>query len=282
MTTESVGAEGAPMDDAAMFDALASGQDLPEESAEVVAEAPQPEPEAVEQVQEQPPQVVEPPQQDHRVPLRELLDEREKRQAFEREVAALRKQVEGLQPKQPEDPPDMYVDNDAWFGHKADPLVKQLMSERAARFELARDVAAARYGDETVKAAEQAFDELAAKNAIDPTDYNRIKASANPFRAAVEWHKRQSILKEIGDDPSAYQERLLSDPAFLAKATERARAAAQQNPSVVNLPNSQRATTSLPSVSKMGAAAPIGRQGVDDMDDAALWDTLARPAARKK
>jgi hypothetical protein len=283
MTTENVGAESAPMDDAALFDALASGQDLPDDPIQEAAVAEQQEPEAV---QAETVKQSEAPKEEHRVPLREHLEEREKRQAYEREarerareVEELRRQIEAI--KNPKQSPDFWEQPETSIEHRIDerlnPVAHALVQQQE-RF--SKMLAVEKFGAEAV---DSAFNELSTRLRSDPSaayDYQRIMASEHPYAELVSWHRKQSLLKEIGTDPEAYKEKLLSDQTFLAKALERANAAARGKAPVVSLPNSQR--TSLPSVSKMGAAEPIGKTRIDDdLSDEELWDTYSRPAGKR-
>lgn len=282
MTIENNG--GDALDDAALFDSLAAGNEPAEAASEPVAEAPAEAPVA------EAPAVAETPaatpavaqQEAHRVPLRELLDERDKRQALERQIEELRRQV----PKPEAAPaPDFWeAPQDAVQRQIAEAITpfQQAMIAQQEMFSRAR--AEDKYGAEAVDAA---FKELAGRfERRDPSalhDRQRLMASAHPYGALVEWHKQQVALKEIGTDPIAYrqqlEERLLSDPAFVAKAVEKARASASAAP-VVDLKTSRQ--TSLPSVSKMGAAAPIGKAVVeDDLSDEDLYEHFAAKPQRR-
>ena len=79
----------------------------------------------------------------------------------------------------------------------------------------------------------------------------RIYASADPGEALVSWHKRNETLREVGDDPAAYRERLanetrealMKDPEFRRELLEGMRAEANgsnggQQRTVTRLPQS--------------------------------------------
>jgi hypothetical protein len=276
-------------DDDALFDALASGGEPPQETQEQ-SEA-QSETVEDQQAEEAPaaqqPVAQEQPQETHRVPLRELLDERERRQAAERQFEELRRQFEMVRKQQEEAAkkaqpvPEFWEKPEDSVRHQIQQEISPLR-EMQAQFEQAlaaqreqfsRMQAVSQHGEQAVN---DAFSELAKRVQSDPSaryDYQRIMESPHPYGALVEWHKREQAVKEFGSDPNAYREKLsaslLDDPAFLAKALERAQAqarGAQQAPMVTR--------KSLPSVSKMGAAAPLTSQ-VDDLDDDALFEKLA-------
>jgi hypothetical protein len=292
MTTEIEGGSFANLeDDDAMFEALANGGEIPtegetqEQGDPLPAEAEQPKAEEAPAVQQ--PAAQEQPQETHRVPLRELLDERERRQAAERQFEELRRQFEETRRKQEEAAkkqpvPEFWEKPEDSIQYRIQQEISPLR-EMQAQFEQAlaaqreqfsRMQAASQHGEQAVN---DAYAELSQRMKSDPSaryDYQRIMESPHPYGALVEWHKREQAMKEFGSDPNAYREKLsaslLDDPAFLAKALERAQAQARgaQQPPVVTR------TKSLPSVSKMGAAAPLTQQG-DDLDDDALFERLA-------
>lgn len=270
----------ADMDDAALFESVVSGAASEEQASEPAAEAApeaQPrdesgkfapkakgEPAAQPEAQSQEREPAIPP---HR--LREEAEarraEKERADRLEMEVAQMRQflmQQRAHQPQaqQPQEPPDIFTDPEAWFQYKRDqeiaPVIQQI---QAARLEDARAVASVVYGDDTVKAAEQAFNELAKRGGVDPVEYQRIQSSPNPFRAAVEWHKRNSILSEIGNDPSAYRERIKAE--ILA---ELGGAQSQQQPpaNVVKIP---------PSLNRATSAAPANQGAEQVLSDADLF-----------
>ncbi|WP_262268624.1 hypothetical protein [Microvirga yunnanensis] len=244
MTTDDSRGAPAPLDDDALFDAITAGDTLP---ALGDAEAVPPEPAA-------PPASEPAPQPAHHVPLSELLNEREKRQALERELADIRR-------------------------HEVEPVLAPVQTIVMG---LTREVAELRYSRDEVAEAERAFNEAAESGRLDPALHHRINTSANPFASAVEWHRQQKVLSEVGGDIAAFRQRereaALNDPEFLRAALERARAQAQPAP-VVHRPGSPQPAATLPSVSRMGAAAPISQTQPDMAADDTLWDEVT---ARRK
>lgn len=251
-------------DDAKLFDEVLSGQperDEPEPAPEPPQAAPEPSPEpAPAPAAAEPARPSEPPQPGQEpvvrhVPLRELLDERERRQAAERRAEdrdrvlrdLLAKQQQGEQQPAIWDDPDRYVDRR--LDQRVAPVMDRLtqtvlaLSERQARKEHGNVV-------------DKALDAMnAAYHGGDPeaqAAYSRIMNSPDPYGDLVVWHKRTEVIR----DPNAYRQRtadeLLKDPAFLQRAIEAHRAAASTNP-VTSRPN---AAASLPSVSRVGTPAP--------------------------
>ena len=98
-----------------------------------------------------------------------------------------------------------------------------------------------------------------------------MQTSRDPGKTLLEWHRQNKTMQEVGNDLTAFrqreQERLLSDPAFLAKAIEKARASAQPSPgarpaSAVNLPPSLTRATN--------ASADLAADD-NDLSDEGLW-----------
>lgn len=199
-----------------------------------------------------------------------------------RELEQLLQQIQRSQ--QPQQQPQNLVD--ALFGDKPEEAIGQVVSpilqpfqkmaveakQRADRLE-----AAFQYSREDVEAAEKAFNEAAASGQMDRNEWARIQNSPNPFAAAVEWHKRNTVLSEVGTDPNAWLEKKLeerlNDPAFLAKAIERVRGgqapqAGGSAPSTV--------TRLPPSLNRAAGSAPRGSDDIDDSDRGLLKSFLPR------
>ena len=124
-----------------------------EQVAETVEEAPEPQPEQTPRDEQgrfapkaQPEEDGAPPAPEPdapHVPVAALKDERAKRQALEAEMAALRKQIEAQQPKEPPPPPpSVWEDEQGFGGHIVNTAVQEAtthaylnMSEMMARRE---------------------------------------------------------------------------------------------------------------------------------------------------
>jgi hypothetical protein len=249
------------------------------------------------QAQEQP-QVAQPSQapspadnvqpQDHRVPLRELLDEREKRQQAAADAATLRQQVEYMshllgqmqqpqppRPGQPQqaEPVDIFSNPDAYLDQRINPYVKQfsdaLMQIKEGN---SRIMAIEKYGQEAV---DTAYAEIAKLRMSGQGlhDYERIMASPHPYGELVQWHKERNNLKMVGSDPNAWLEQQiaerLKDPTFRAKAIELERAQQQQPSNGSGRPAAQNIQLP-PSLSKTPAAMGVMEDEATDQSDAAL------------
>lgn len=203
-----------------------------------------------------------------RVPLAELLAEREKRQRYEAQVAEFQRQFEQLQQQREQQaPPDLFVDPENYLRHQMQPYERQMQQMRAemhhAMMHNARMAAAATLGADKVKDAEEAYNRAVNDRTIDSATAHRINASPNPFEAAVEWRRQQLVLQEVGSDPAAYRrwvlDEALKDPAYLARAMDAHRQ--------MTHPAGSR-PLSLPSANRASAAPGSDDDGPADAVDA--------------
>lgn len=127
-------------------------------------------------------------------------------------------------------------------------------------------VASTTHGADKVDAAERAFLEARANESLDPVDYERVVQSPNRYDAVVQWHKRQTVLSSVGDDPAAWFEKQLeqrlADPKFQASLLEKVRGSAATRPSETRLP---------PSLSRTTSAASNGGGGIGDLSNQSLF-----------
>ncbi len=111
----------------------------------------------------------------------------------------------------------------------------------------------------------------AAQKLIDPALKARMQQSRDPGETLIQWHREQKTRAEVGDDLNAFrqreQERLLSDPAFLAKAIEKARGQAQQPAARQGAP----AVSLPPSLTRATNASAATSADDDDISDDGLW-----------
>lgn len=138
-----------------------------------------------------------------RVPITALLDEREKRQATERELQELRRwkeQLEAQQRQQQIKTPDIYEDPEGFIRQTQATMQQALWNER---LNMSEAIARTQYGDETVETARNAFAQAVQSS---PALYAEMRQHPNPYAYVVNWHKRQSILSEIGNDPDKWRE----------------------------------------------------------------------------
>ncbi len=199
---------------------------------------------------------------DHRIPLTELLNEREKRQNAERERQAYEQQLIQLQQQlqqyqQPKEPIDIFADPQAYTQS-----IEQTMTERMRAMEgnFSLRLAAYKHGDTFT----EAFQDVMARPITDPMRQQVIN-SPDPGETLVQLYQRERTIKEVGTDPIAYKSKVLQealkDPEFLAKALQSARQTAGAQPTATNkidLP---------PSLNKVAAA----HSGGDDASDRGVY-----------
>jgi hypothetical protein len=111
----------------------------------------------------------------------------------------------------------------------------------------------------------------AAQKAVDPALRALMQQSRDPGETLIQWHREQKTKAEVGNDLAAFrqreQERLLSDPAFLAKAIEKARAAAQP----AAQPGTRPAVSLPPSLTRATNASGEASADDNDTSDEGLW-----------
>jgi hypothetical protein len=179
--------------------------DFLDETAEAAPE-PETEPAQVEATGEPeaaPPTATE--EKPQTIPITALLDEREKRQEAMRQAEEARKELEAMRrqiaaAQQPQKRPDWFEKPDEAIRYAVAPLKAQMLNDRLDTSEM---LAEDKYGAETVTAAKQAFLEAAQQ---DPGLHHRVLQSRHPYDEVVKWHKRQSVMSQIGDDPEAWIE----------------------------------------------------------------------------
>jgi hypothetical protein len=229
----------------------------------------------------------QPTPQPHVVPLSELLSTRERAQTAERERDELRRALETIQRHQqaaqarPAEPPDMFADPQAFTQHLQHTF-QEGMRQVALDFDLR--LAETKHG-ETFQKAWEAF-LGAVGTGQNPQLYHQVMTARSPGEEIVSWFRRDQVLREVGNDPAAYRQKLadelLNDQGFVAKAIERVRA--QANGGQPQGQSSQNVTR-LPSLSRQTAAAPARTADDGDDSDDAVWeatrDARGRFAARE-
>lgn len=277
-----------PDDDEALFNAV-SGDEPPVKQEVKPEAAPAVVPSSAEPKVETP--AAEPAKERqepelHRVPLRELLDEREKRQKIEREAEELRRykaEQERIaqRPAERVDPfanPDGFVDSiEGRFN-----TFQQELEARDARImaQIAERDTIREYGKDKID-TELAY--LGKLKERDPAVEFEIRAivqrdPVDGLRNVMRYAAQRRQLEEVGPDIGAYKQRLLeeslNDPAFLAKAIEKAKSSA----AVTTTANVRPAPAQLPSVNRSTAAA-------SNASEAAEWESdgeLLRSALRRQ
>lgn len=187
------------------LDFLDKAEDEPE-AVDAVEEQPEPienpEPEPVEAEGEKPEDPAPPAESkeaDKSIPLTALLDERERRQALQRELDDLRrwKQQQEAAKEAPK-APDFYESPDDRLQYERSQFQQMLM---ATKMQQSQFLASREYGEETVNEALAWFDRH-------PQLSHQFVNHPSPMHAAVEFYKRQKVAEEIGTDPDGYRQKL--------------------------------------------------------------------------
>jgi hypothetical protein len=263
-----------------------TGEALFEEGVEpeIVAEVPEAEAKADEALGEEAPQEEPEDKGDHRIPLRELLDEREKRQQIQAQFEAMQQQVSWQQQQQEAqaqqqqaeanqemvdifENPEFYQQAIQQMPQYVNQMVNRQMS--MLRHEMTGNMSLALAKQADPETFDKAWETLASRCQQGDNSWRQhILQSADPGGTLVGLYKQSSVVETVGDDPDAYlQAKLdekLNDPEFLAIALERARGVASAQPN--------RKVKYPTSVSKGGSG---GAGQVTGMSDGELWeDTL--------
>lgn len=258
-------------------DPVATEESDEAEVEEVVSERPRDElgrftAKEVQEVAPEPQPVIEEPRHEqHRIPLVELLNEREKRQAEQRRAEALAQEIaelrQKMQPQQQQQIPDQFAspeDYNAYWENRLQQQQYQFQQAiRATQAENSLARAHEKYGEVFERGYEAVLERA---NQGDRHAAQMIANSPNPGEAIVQWYRREDTLQKVGTDPEAYTKKVLEDalknPEFLAKAIEAAKGVAQAQPSQqIKLP---------PSLNKAPSASTRSND-VDPLSDSALF-----------
>lgn len=188
--------------------------------------------------------------------MQELANERAARAELERRLAALEKPA---QPKAEVQKPDPLLDPEGYEAYLEKRFEERLLNERR---ESSLQQAHRTYKGEF----EEAY--AAAQKQVDPVLRTLMQNSRDPGETLIQWHREQKTKAEVGNDPNAWLEKKLeerlNDPAFLAKAMERARGVA--SPQTNGKPNVQL-PPSLNNASRANASL-VSSDDNDDSDEA--------------
>lgn len=204
--------------------------------------APQPAPEPQGVIEGAPPAPVV--EEQRHVPISAILDEREKRQQYQREAEELRRWKAEREAQEQTKPKDFYEDPDGYLRNVQQQQQHAIWNERLNMSEM---MAVNKHGDETVTQAADAFKQAAAKN---PALVHEFTQQRDPYGFVVQWHKRNAALTEIGEDPAAYKERIRTELMAELQAQQPAPAVQQSAP---RIPGS---LSQAPSAGKSQQAAP--------------------------
>jgi hypothetical protein len=261
-------------------DALAGADDTTLFNDAVSGSAVAPEPEIVAPVIPAEP-VVPVQQTEPAIPPGVLREANERARAAERRAADLEARFAAFERQQPKPEPrpraDVFENPSAFVQEEVSPHLSQLQAELIRnREEMSQFRAEQKHGEEKVQAAFTWVKEgLASRDPEIIQTYQRAMQSAHPYDVITRAHLQRQTISEIGDDLPSYRNRVLEeamkDPAFQAKVLEATRQQAQQSGQTIARP-----VSSLPSLTRVGAAAlPTAQQ--DDRSDAELFaDATAR------
>jgi hypothetical protein len=195
--------------------------------------------------------------EDHRVPLREMLDERERRQRVEAEYNQLLQQVQ--QQQKPQGPETIFDAPDEYLNQRViAPLRQEMQMEMMRRTDMqSREFANVQFGEQAVNAA---LADIARIRQTPQGDFvfRQIMSAGHPYGELVKWHNQARAQQAIGRDPQAWlrqqQQAWFNDPKVqqaMAQHLRQQYAQQQQkngsgNPPNVSLPPS---LSSVPSTS---------------------------------
>lgn len=250
MTEEKLAFLDQPRDDAGRF----ASKSEDSQPAPVTPEPPVSEPPASQQpVQEAPaeptlsqPSVapVQPPP--GYIPIAAVLDEREKRQKFERELEEYKRREAEAQRKPPQ-PLDPIADPEA-FERQLNERIEKVRWDAITNASL---VAAVRHhGQEKVKAAEEWLQQELQQN---PALWQTIQRQPDPYDFVVSQHQRTLRLQKIGDeDPEAWAQKWAEANGYVKANQQQPQVAGGAAPS----PQPTLPRPSLASATSAGGKAP--------------------------
>lgn len=210
---------------------------------------------------------------DHRVPLNELLNEREKRQKLEAQMEAMQAHWEAQQQQQQGDQqwPDIFENPEYYQQYMAGLAQQQQQYAQQVQQQVNQQLAMARMeflGEISLRNAktrdpetyQAAWNELTQRvEAGDPTWRTQVLQSDDPGETLLNLYKSSNVTKEVGTDPEAYFqkriEELKNDPQALAQLL-----GTPKGPNI-DLP---------PSLTKAGG----GGQAVPSISGRDLWDDI--------
>lgn len=163
-----------------------------EPAAEPVAAEPTPEPEPANPLVAP---VVDLKPEPGFVPITSMLDEREKRQKLEAELAQLRASQQQPEPQQI---PDVFEDPEGFANYQRQAAQQATLN---AKLDISEEMARDKYGDEIVdKARDWALQQIHTR----PGFYQELIQQRNPYRHAVEQYNREQIASQVS--PSEFTE----------------------------------------------------------------------------
>ena len=210
-------------------------QASPAAEVEQPAQEPPAEPKGEEPAE---PPAAKPEEEQRNVPYEALRDERQKRQAMERELAEMRQWRAQQEAQHRQQRLEAITDPDERLHAIQQEGAHAVI---ATRLDMSRRFAEQQYGAEFVQEVTDFFNDP--QHA--PMSHQFLRA-ADPFGAAVEYYNAAKTIREIGPDPKAYEARL--------REQIRAELTAELTPTKPKAP--PRSMASAPAAG--GASNPIG------------------------
>lgn len=180
------------------------------------------------------------------VPLAAHLDERERRQKYEREAAELREKLEAIEAAKQAPPPDLYADPEARLQFERSTYEQMVVN---AKLDQSRWLAERDFGKALVDEAFEFYNQH-------PILSHQFKNEPSPFHSAVEFYKRQKAAETVGPDLDAYKARLRAE--WEAEQQAKAAESAPSQTQAARLPGSLAAAPAAGKTSE-----PSGLSGFD-------------------
>jgi hypothetical protein len=116
-------------------------------------------------------------------------------------------------PQHAPQPPDFFEDPDGAVERKIAAAIQPILATQGRLSEqMSQQFAAQQHGTEAVAAARAEIERRVHENPDAMRgEFQRIMSSGHPWGELVKWHKNETILKEIGNDPAAYREWLRTE-----------------------------------------------------------------------
>lgn len=137
-------------------------------------------------------------------------DETAKRQRLEKELEQERQRAQEYARRVAEyearNAPDPLIDPEGRLRYERQQAQQAAWNDKLS---ISEQYARMHLGDEVVSEAQQAFISAVQQQ---PYLYAQLQRETDPYGFVVKWHKREKLLTEIGDDPEAYRQRLLTTP----------------------------------------------------------------------
>jgi len=180
------------------------------------------------------------------IPMAAVLDEREKRQKYERELEDMRRKYEEAT-RRPPQALDPIADPEA-FERSLNERIERVRWDAITNASL---VAATRHhGPEKVKAAEEWLQSELQNN---PGIWQQIQRQPDPYDFVVSQHQRTLRLQKIGDDdPDAYAQKWAEANGYVKAGTQQPQSAGVAGPS----PHPAPPRPSLASAPSAGSRSP--------------------------